>query len=537
MTTYTCTRTTHWLLLGLVYLASFWPALLNNGISWDDCCLHLTPLPAVVEMYAQVTGGNFSVAIWGILAAAVDPAHHFIHLVSLLLFFILSLGLYTFLSKLPHINRDEAFIASMASLAAPLYMARHFTIMFPALILLVVAGGGMFLLLRDVRANSLTARLLALCCFGYASQYQSFSPLIFALVFVLACAYDTKLPPVPIFKTRLSFASVISFSRSFFIKYWPYYVIPIAAYIVTRFIFTPHTLYGVYNNLYIHSFSDYAQSTASQLFFWISSIVKSYELSPRWFIRISILMFIIFSLILRKLNLNNLTNANRSKYLLPATAFLCFASTFAYIALSRNLNHAPAATRDSILLLLPFGLCICSLVCHILKPDFVKITLSAILSLFVAANMILYIDMLRYSVAQDILVYQLKKTPEINDCSTVIMDNKFKELSIWGNSLSFRFYEFNQLFSKAYPGDTFYVETAGTVGNKKELEQFKPYDVYHMSAWDADGKECKLTVSPVKAQNALPHGAAITMAFLRYFAPERYAERLKNVIDLKISDN
>ena len=503
------------LLITIFYFLSYWPILLNSGIQWDDVGSFGVDYAALREQALQLTGGNPLRFYLGYFFVFIDPEHTFTHIFQFITFLFVFYVFYIICRAMPVLKDKHFETVSIALLTttAPTFFSRFFLCMLPQEIYVFAFVCGVYFFQKYLCRKSTYSLAASVALLFFSCDYPSICPLYYPVIYFLIVQYDGEVSSTyvgtPIFTIKSFISSVIIALK----KYHALWTIPVAAFILNKFVFTPYGIYTGYNTLGHLSIKSILASLLNNLLYPLALIIKMPSLSETTYALAGLGVFLLGVWIFygRSCDRSDFSQNIRQ---LAAAMVLYIAAIFAYVALGRKNGFNPAETRDQILVIFALGFLIFFFIKTVIKREFVWFTLAVVLASFVAANVTGHLAILKQAVEKDAFALGLASSEEIKNCSTIEVKN-FPPLHQWGTD-HISFYEYGYIFQKAYGKDAYLVYSDNTSPEFLPiLKKYTHHKAYHFSQWNENGAFCVLKVrhtngKPISTMQALKYSLGKT---------------------------
>lgn len=503
------------LLISIFYFLSYWPILLNSGIQWDDVCSFGVGYAGLREQALQLTGGNPLRFYLGYFFVFIDPEHTFTHIFQFTTFLLAFYVFYIICRSMPVLKGKHFETVSIALLTvtAPTFFSRFFLCMLPQELYVFAFVCGLYFFQKYLCSKSVSSLAASIALLFFSCDYASICPLYYPAIYFLVVQYDAEVSSSyadpPIFTVKSFISSVIIALK----KYHVLWMVPVAAFTLNRFVFTPYGVYSDYNALGHLSVKSVLTSLLNNLTYPLTLLIKTAGLAETTYALAGLGAFLLGVCFFygRRCDQSDLSQDIRQ---LAAAIVLYIAAMFAYVALGRKNGFNPAETRDQILVIFALGFLVFFFIKTVIKREFVWFILAVVLGSFVAANTTGHMAVLKQAVEKDAFALGLVSSEEIKNCSTIEVKN-FPPLQQWGTD-HIAFYEYGYIFQKAYGKDAYFVYDDRT--SPELLLNFKKYrnhKTYHFSQWDENGTFCVLEVrhtngKPISTLQALKYSLGKT---------------------------
>lgn len=474
------------LAIGLAYALAWGLLLVNRGLYWDDWTLVGRSAASLVEGFSEL-----GMPWVGYLHAAIlaMPLPGLVgHILVFCVYGLSTLVLHAVLLRVPALSRMDALVAALTFALLPVNVARVALINLPYGLSLLAFLAATWLLLRYLEDGGLVRRLAALALFVVSFTTASLLILYVVPLAVAALILWRQVPRAPIPSLVLRYADFIALPVAYWLLKWAF--------------FPASGVYEGYNALTVRGLVGVPQSLISipwQVL--VEPLVRAASaagivgpaagaLVAAWLVRRS-------------------RAAEPGRFVpAPALALIGVAvlglGVFAYLAVGRVPTIWDWSSRHQLLVPLGVGLLAAAAARGLRSAAplgrVVGLAVALLLGIAAVADMRTLVDYQADWYKQTALIEAARTVPEARTARHIRVVDDATELNALRRT--YRFYEYNALFSEALGDTRRLVSEAASEPGEDEIAQFIARPAYRMDGYVPSPVDLELRISRGEASGA-----------------------------------
>jgi hypothetical protein len=415
-----------------IYVLAHGLMVLNNGVFWDDWLIVGGSPSSVADLYRE-----YGLPLFDYYHTALDslgiPAYRILVFLSYL---VAPMCLYGILRRMPEIDRKTALLLVLLFVLFPSNSARISIMASRTSVCAALFFIGLWL-----AAVYLDRRIPALRVVSLVFLFASFlthSLLVFYIVVPIYIAYHE----------RAKLRSVAAL-WSFVLRHLDFLLLPVLFWVLKLVFYEPYGTFRGYNRVTAGSALE-AFSFIDNAFFagFIYPLVDSFRMSPMFIVPAAVLA-IVGARLLARLDTRPATGPTRDSWWLLAAGIVFFvAGVFAYLAVGKIPSAEDWDSRHQLLTPLGASFMLVSLPRLVLKARGQNLVSALLVVLFTAGAVNTWIDFQRDWYKQVALIENFRITPEIENGTHFLIDDRTTDLD--ANGRRYRSYEYSGLFQAAF---------------------------------------------------------------------------------------
>ena len=513
----------------LVYSISNMLLIVNNGIYWDDWTIYNMDYNSL-RLQFDANGGRFMTPIHYFLIN-LTPYPAIIYYVFTFFLEILGIVLFSRILTLLKICTINNIWSTLLFATIPYYHAKIYLICLPYTIGFFIFLSAIFIFLLYDYKRRLALRIISLVLLFLSYLFLSSTLLLSLSFFLLLAIYRNR-------QFRFSWILIKQIFKKIF-EWTDFIVLPFIFWGFKQLALKPSGLYAAdnYNEISITTIINTPFNLI--LTFKTSLIHLGYEIlnvfnSTNTMIYLFIVLLVLFMRLLKKHKLSYVSK----KYNLTMIYFGVYffiAGALAYILVGKIPSFDGYDTRHQILLRIGAPFILLGLVNLLFSIRFKKIIMIALVTSFVACNVIWQLQHQKSWFKQEALELLIKENPGLEQKMNILVIDNADEYNETEENI--RFYCYSALFKKAFNNESHFVI------QEEELASLKGINLNDLANATFSMKDCsdmtnfryKLIIN--KGKDVLNLKTSLEMLFLYYYNRNKFNAFAKQIIEIDILPN